>query len=182
MSKDIDVKDVIVVSTNITKSIKKKEKVHSNLLEFSKFRFYLLLQGIVLFSILLYQLVWFVFGETTIANCKANFHATHGHKDLEENSGTLLYNYYAGEYFYEDYTTRNGTPLAQTEVEIKFLRFAPNISRLNTYEGNWLGFIIAYGIFFTITSLIFLIPNDTMPANSYIYFSRQKPWVHMIVK
>jgi hypothetical protein len=179
---ETNVENALVVSSQIKNKEKKKDKVISNLLEFSKFRFYLLLQGIVVFSILLYQLVWFVFGETVMANCKANFYATHGHKDLEENSGTLLYNYYVGENFYEDYATRNGTPLAQTEVEIKYLRFAPSISRINSYYGSWLGFIIAYGLFLVITSLMFLVPNDTMPANSFIYFSKQKPWIHMIVK
>jgi hypothetical protein len=30
--------------------------------------------------------------------------------------------------------------------------------------------------------MIFFIPNETMPRNSFFYFTRKKPWIHMIVK
>jgi hypothetical protein len=123
-----------------------------------------------------YQICWF-FGKTTLAECYV-----FGNKRTIENSGTLVYRYYVGAKMYEDYTTRNETPTVQSNIEIKYLPFWPSLSRLNTFAGNWLGFIIAYAIFFTVTSMIFLIPNDTMPRNSYFYFTKKKPWVNMIVK
>lgn len=99
-----------------------------------------------------------------------------------KNSGTLAYRYFVDNKMYEDYATRNETPIAQENIEIKYLPFWPSISRLNTFAGNWLGFLIAYALYFTISSMIFLIPNDTMPRNSYFYFTKKKPWVNMIVK
>jgi hypothetical protein len=99
-----------------------------------------------------------------------------------KNSGTLAYRYHANNKVYEDYGTRNEIPIAQEQIEIKYLPFWPSMSRINTFEGNWLGFFIAYAVYFTISSMIFLIPNDTMPRNSYFYFTKKKPWVNMIVK
>jgi hypothetical protein len=152
-------------------------KHNDNFIELSSFKFYLLLQTLMIGSIMLYQLVWFVFGTTTMADC-----FVYGHKNELQNSGTLYYRYNAFEKDYEDYGTRNEVPISLENVEIKYLSFAPSFSRINSFENNWLGFIIAYGLFLVITSLIFLIDNDTMPKNSYFYFTKKKPWINMIVK
>jgi hypothetical protein len=156
------------------------KKISSTHIEFSKFKFYLLLQSVVVIPILCYQLCWH-FGETTMANCYVKGIKRFDY-DNTKNSGTLFYNYQVNGITYEDYATRNEIPLTQKQIEIKYLTFSPSTSRLNTFEGNWLGFLIAYGLFFTISSIIFLIPNDTMPKNSYLYFTKQKPFIHMIVK
>ncbi len=153
-----------------------KRKKQTSFIEFSKFKFYLLFQSIFIGLVLCYQLCWY-FGKTTIAECYV-----YGRIDRLEESGTLFYRYEVGGKKYEDYATRNGIPIAQSTIEIKYLTGRPSISRINSFEGNWLGFIIAYAIFFTVTSIIFLIPNDTMPRNSYIYFTKKKPWVNMIIK
>ena len=93
-----------------------------------------------------------------------------------------MYAYRAGDKIYTETTTRNETPLLQTTIRIRYLTFMPGVSRLDTYEGNWLGFQVALLIFFVITTMIFFIPNDTMPGKSYFYFTRKKPWINMIVK
>jgi hypothetical protein len=152
-------------------------KRNDNFIELSSFKFYLLLQTLVVGSIMLYQLLWLVFGTTTMADC-----FVYGHKNELQNSGTLYYRYNTFEKNYEDYGTRNEVPISQESIEIKYLSFAPSFSRINSFENNWLGFIIAYGLFLVITSLIFLIDNDTMPKNSYFYFTKKKPWINMIVK
>ncbi len=157
-----------------------KSAIKNEQLELSKFKFYLLLQYIFLIPVMCYQLCWY-FGKTTTADCYVKGIVRPDY-DNTETSGTLFYSYEADGKLYEDYATRNGTPISQKNIEVKYLSFCPSLSRLNTFEGNWLGFIIAYGIFFTITSIIFFVPNETMPRNSYIYFTKQKPWVHMIVK
>lgn len=148
----------------------------NSFIELSKFKFYALFQCIFIFGVLSYQLLWY-FGKTTMADCYV-----YGRMNELENSGTLSYRYIVNDSVYEDYVTRNGTPIAQEKIEIKYLPCCPSMSRLNTFEGNWLGFLIAYAIYFTISSMIFLIPNDTMPKNSYFYFTKKKPWVNMIVK
>jgi hypothetical protein len=153
-----------------------KRKNKDSFIELSKFKFYLLFQCAFIFAVLSYQLLWY-FGKTTMADCYV-----YGRMNELNNSGTLAYRYFVNDKKYEDYATRNETPIAQETIEIKYLPFWPSMSRLNTFVGNWLGFIIAYAIYFTISSMIFLIPNDTMPKNSYFYFTKKKPWVNMIVK
>ncbi|MDB5201030.1 MAG: hypothetical protein JWQ27_439 [Ferruginibacter sp.] len=83
---------------------------------------------------------------------------------------------------YEDYVTRNEVPLSQDSINIRYLSFLPSVCRVDSFEGNYLGYIIAWILFFVFTTMVFFIPNDTMPKNSFIYFSRQKPFIHMIVK
>ena len=153
-----------------------KTKKQPFFIEFSKFRFYLLFQCIFIFGILSYQLLWY-FGKKTTAECYV-----YGRVNELNNSGTLAYRYFVNDKKYEDYATRNEIPVTQEVIEIKYLPFWPSMSRLNNFYGNWLGFIIAYAVYFTISSMIYLIPNDTMPKNSYFYFTKKKPWINMIVK
>ncbi len=153
-----------------------KKKKQGSFIELSKFKFYLLFQCAFIIGVLSYQLLWY-FGKTTMADCYV-----YGRMNELKNSGTLAYRYVVNDSLYEDYATRNEIPITQEQIEIKYLPFWPSMSRINTFEGNWLGFLIAYSIYFTISSMIFLIPNDTMPKNSYFYFTKKKPWVNMIVK
>ena len=149
--------------------------------EFSRFQLYFLLQFIFIGIILLYQSVWHFYGVTTTADCSVTSNRLN-YKNAIINSGTLSYLYHANDIVYEDYTTRNEIPLEQNEIEVKYLKFWPSMSRANTFEENWLGFFITYGIFFMFTSLFFLIDNDTVPNKSYFYFTRKKPWVNIIIK
>jgi hypothetical protein len=106
----------------------------------------------------------------------------YGRMNELKNSETLAYRYVVHNKIYEDYATRNEVPITQETIEIKYLVFWPSISRVNTFSGNWLGFLIAYAIYYSISSMIFLIPNETMPRNSYFYFIKKKTWVNTIVK
>lgn len=148
--------------------------------EFSRFELYFLLQGIFIGFVLLYQLVWH-FGKTTIANCSVTTNIN-TYKNSIENSGTLSYSYNVNGNVYNDYTTRNEIPITQNEIEVKYLSFWPSISRVNTFEDNWLGFIITYSIFLIFTTLFFLIDNETIPNKSYFYFTKNRPWVNIIQK
>jgi hypothetical protein len=148
-------------------------------IEFSKFRFYLLLHGLFIGVVLLYQSLW-IFSDTTMAACGTYWGPYKERRNIEP--GTLMYAYRVNDNVYTESTTRNGTPISQEFIRVRYLTFWPSVSRLDSYEGNWLGFQIAWLIFFVITSMIFFIPNPTMPKNSYIYFTGKKPWIHMIVK
>jgi hypothetical protein len=149
-------------------------------IEFSRFQLYFLLQFIFIGLVMLYQLLWY-FGGTTKADCSVTINDLN-YNNAIINSGTLSYIYHVGNKAYTDYTTRNEIPLEQKEIEVKYLKFWPSMSRVNTFEDNWLGFIITYGVFFTFTSVFFLIDNDTVPNRSYFYFTRKKPWINIIIK
>ena len=157
----------------------KSKRSPSPFFELSKVGLYLLLHAIFIGAILLYQAVW-LFSETTTAYCYA-----YNEEQLlssNENPGTLVYHYIAGNKMYRETTTRNEFPLTVHTIEIRYLSFMPSISRVNNFYDNWLGYIMAWIIFFVISSLIFFIPNETMPKNSFFYFTSQRPWIHMIVK
>lgn len=155
------------------------KKIINSFLELSKFKLYLLFHGIFIGAILLYQSVW-LFSKTTNADCYAYNAENLLRKGL--SPGTLVYHYWVNDQMYFENTTRNEIPIAQNSIRIRYLNFYPSISRVDSFAGNWLGFVIAWGIFFVITSMIFFLPNETMPNNSYFYFTKQKPWIHMIVK
>lgn len=150
-------------------------------IELSRFQLYFLLQFIFIGIIMLHQLIWLYQSETIIADCSVTSNR-YTYKNSIVNSGTLSYRYKANETIYDDYTTRNEIPLEQKEIEVKYLKFWPSMSRVNTFEDNWLGFIITYALFFVFTSGFFLIDNDTVPNRSYFYFTKKKPWVNMIIK
>lgn len=148
-------------------------------LELSKLQLYLLFHGIFIGIILLYQGFW-IFSGTTDAYCYA-----YNEEQLTargETPGTLVYHYKVHDKMYRETTTRNELPLTMHHIRIQYLKFMPSVSRPDHFMWKWTGFIIAWGIFFVISTMIFFIPNETMPRNSFFYFSRKRPWIHMIVK
>lgn len=153
--------------------MKKKDR----LIELSKNQFYLLLQSMFIVMVLLYQLIWFVYGKNMMADCIVS-----GRLNELQNSGTLLYKFSVADKVYDDYDLRNEVKIINDQIEIVYLSFYPSFSRVNTFKNNWLGYIITYGLFCTFTSFLLLIPNDTMPAHTYFYFTKKKPWINLIVK
>lgn len=169
---EIQKAEVVQSFTGTTKSLKP-------FFELSKFKFYLFLHLLFIGPVLLYQSIW-LFSNTTTAYCYAyNAEQLIGR---HEDPGTLVYHYLVDDKMYRETTTRNEIPIDQHTISIKYLPFYPSWSRPDTFESNWAGFIIAWGIFFVITTMIFFIPNETMPRNSYFYFTKRKPWINMIVK
>jgi hypothetical protein len=166
-----------ILNTSIIFIKKTMRKKQDNFVELSRYQFYLLLQSIFISIVLLYQLIWFFAGNTTIADC-----IVYGRKNELKNSGTIAYRFITNNKLYEDYDTRNEAVILNDQIEIVYLSFLPSFSRINSFKNNWLGYIIAYGLFCTFTSLLFFIPNDTMPAGTYFYFTKKKPWVNMIEK
>jgi hypothetical protein len=154
-------------------------KIKGHWLELSKVQLYLLIHGLFWFFVLSYQSLW-LFSEKTMATCWA-YEGPYAER-RRINPGTLMYQYHVGDRLITESTTRNGVPITQQTIEIRYLPWWPELSRPNTYESNWLAFVISWLLLFTITSIIFFIPNETMPRNSYFYFNRQKPFIHMIVK
>lgn len=154
-------------------------KISGQIVEFSKFRFFLLIHSLVIGCILLYQSIW-LFSNQTMAYC----YAYNGEQlqSRHENPGTLVYHYMVNGEMYRETTTRNEWPLNEHYIPIRYLPYFPSFSRPDTFQSNWAGFIIGWGIFFVITAMIFFIPNETMPRNSYFYFSRKKPWINMLVR
>lgn len=166
-------------SAEVIKSHLGSKKVFTPFLELSKPGLYFVLQFIFLAPVLLYQSLW-IFSVKT----QAYYYTYNDQRYIvnPEHLGTVIYQYDAAGKRYSATTTRNGLSLFENTVQIRYLPFYPAHSRPDTFEANWLGFLIAYGLYFTFTTMVFFIPNDTMPRNSFFYFTRKKPFIHMIVK
>jgi hypothetical protein len=152
-------------------------KKKSSFIELSRFQFYLMLQTLFIGMVLLYQLIWFIYGKNIMADCIVS-----GRLNELQNSGTILYKFAIADQTYNDYDTRNEATIINNQIEIVYLSFYPRLSRINRFYNNWLGFIIMYGLFCAFTSALFLIPQETIPANTYFYFTKKKPWVNIIEK
>lgn len=154
-------------------------KVTDFFLELSKRQLYFTLHALFIGCSLLYQSIW-LFSKTTTAYCYA--YNEEQLVERGESPGTLVYHYMVEGKMYRETTTRNELPLNQHYIQVRYLSFCPSVSRLDSFYGNWAGFVLAWGLFFVITSMIFFIPNETMPKRSYFYFTRKRPFIHMIVK
>src|SRR5688572_3016692 len=103
----------------------------------TKLKFYILLQLLSITLLLLYQGIWLI-SDTTQGQV-VNFGKQlirSSHKRIE-NSGTIVVRYTVKGIIHEEEYTRNGTPLWQQTVPIRYLLFAPSISRLNSFIGQW---------------------------------------------
>jgi hypothetical protein len=167
------------VSTVVGKGSSVPNAVAGRHWEIPSWGFFLFLHAIFIGIVLLYQSLW-LFSEKTTALCETYWGPYGERRNI--TPGTIIYRYKAGDEIYEGSSTRNGISITQKTLPVRYLRFKPSISRPDTYEGNWLAFHIAWLIFFVITAMIFFIPNDTIPRNSYIYFTKRKPWINMIVR
>ena len=168
-----------IQKTAITRPVAGSRKIKAGFLELSKWQLYLALHALFIGCCLLYQSLW-IFSETTTAYCYA-----YNEEQLVargETPGTLVYHYMVDGKMYRETSTRNELPLTQHYIPVRYLRFYPSISRVDSFYGNWAGFLMAWGLFFVITSMIFFIPNETMPKRSYFYFTGKRPFIHMIVK
>ena len=168
-----------IQKAEVIKTVTGSRKINSYFLELSRVQLYLVLHAVFIGSFLLYQSLW-IFSKTTSAYCYA-----YNEEQLVargQSPGTLVYHYVVNDKMYRETTTRNEIPLTQHSIQVKYLSFYPAFSRIDSFYGNWAGFVMAWGIFFVITTMIFFIPNDTMPSNSFFYFTSKKPWIHMIVK
>jgi len=145
----------------------------------TKFKFYVLLQLLSIVLLLLYQSIW-LFSSTTEGRIE-NFGRQLGRRVSKrvENSGTMVVSYTINGTTYEEEYTRNETPLWQKTVRIRYLLFAPSISNLDSFIGQWLGPLIVLLIFFLASSMILLMHNTVFPKGTLFELSRLYPYIQM---
>ena len=81
---------------------------------------------------------------------------------------------YTGKYFSSNSDTT-------TRVEVRYLIFAPSISRENTWIGNWAGPILFFIIAFIITTIVFL-QDGVIPFSASFQLGKKPPFVRMLIK
>ena len=145
-------------------------------MKFTKTWFYIFLHIVFIGLILLYQSIWFYKSNTTEG--KVLILTKMAPKGEKKNIQTIVIRYVVGNTIYDKpYTT---DILRDKIVRMRYLTFAPDWSRPDTFIGNWLTLLVVYFVFFLFTSITLLIDNDLMPGGTRIAFRRRKPWVEIL--
>jgi hypothetical protein len=123
---------------------------------------------------MLYQTIWFL--SRTVDGKVIEFDKGPGKRFKQIESVTIMYS--VSHRSYTRTFLRSGVPFDSERVCIRYLSFAPSVSRLNTPAGNW---GLVSGIFLTlflILSIIFL-KKDMIPSGCHFIFSFRHPFVKL---
>jgi hypothetical protein len=134
-----------IQKAEVEKTVMGSRKITTFFLELSRVQLYFVLHAVFIGSFLLYQSLW-IFSKTTSAYCYA-----YNEEQLVargQSPGTLVYHYVVNNKMYRETTTRNEIPLTQHAIQVRYLSFYPAVSRIDSFYGNWAGFVVAWGIFF----------------------------------
>jgi hypothetical protein len=140
----------------------------------SKKKAYLVLVTLICLSCFLYQLVWLISGTTNGTVLQFGHGVGRGYKKIE---------YVSAEYTvrtktYVDQYLKSDVPDTASTISIRYLLFAPSISRLNTTVGNWGLTLVVFVILFSCTTIVF-IKNDIIPNNSFFTLKSQYPFIRL---
>ena len=141
-------------------------------MKLSKFSAYLLFVCAILVILLCYQGVW-LFSKATHGEILNFGHGSgKGYKHIEN----VRIQYAVDNKIYEDTYLRNGLKDTTRQIAIRYLLFAPSISRVDTFIGNWGFFVVVFVIAILCISIFFLI-QDIIPNGSVFIVSRAYPFV-----
>ncbi len=123
---------------------------------------------------LLYQGIWLISGSTTGEIIKFGKGSGKDYKHIDN----VTVRYIVKNKSYTDTYLRNGLDYGTGTVPIKYLLFAPSISRQDNIIGNWGLVTVVFTIVFFILSISFLI-QDIVPNGSNFVFSRAYPFLRI---
>lgn len=128
--------------------------------------------GILL--LLFYQSIW-IFSTVTIGTYLGDLKGTGRFKSV--NSVDIKYQ--VKDIVYEDSFLRNDFSTIHGEAEVRYLRFAPSVARLNTFMGNWGNALTVLFVYVLILTFIF-IHRDIIPKNARIKITSHSPFIMII--
>jgi hypothetical protein len=140
----------------------------------SKTKFYFLLIAVCLLCCFLYQAIW-LFSKTT-PGLVVSFGEGAGKRYKHIKNVTIRY--VVHEQVYLDTYLRNGLPDTAKTASIRYLTFAPSISRVDTFVGNWGITMAIFIVLFLSISIIFLT-KDLVPRGSVFIINKRKPFVRL---
>ena len=143
----------------------------------SKLRSYITIQCAYLILAGIYQTIWLfsnVCSAIVMDSGSGPYGSTHNIEYVE-----VVYVVESREYHSTYF--RNAIPKNTESIEIKYLKFAPGISRPNNLSGNW-GIVFAiFLVYFISLTIIFLTP-DLIPNGATFRFSSSSPYLSVIKK
>lgn len=144
----------------------------------TKLKFYILLQLLAIAVLLTYQGMWLI-SNTTEGRIENFGSDSYRYKRKKERSGSMTVSYKVNGITYKEEYTRNETPLTQKTVCIRYLLFAPSISNLDSFIGQWLGSLIVLLIFFLASSMLLLLHNTVFSKGTLFELNRRFPFIQM---
>jgi hypothetical protein len=137
----------------------------------SKFQAYLLFVALLVTTVLLYQSIWLFSGKTE-AQVMEFGKGSGDYKQVEHVVLVYVVNYKT----YRQNYLRSELPFNTTTVRIKYLLFAPSISRMDTLVGNWGLVLSVSAIIFLSLTIIFFSPA-VFSNKTYFFFVKRFPFL-----
>jgi hypothetical protein len=143
-------------------------------MKISKANTYFLSIGILVTCCLVYQAVWQISDVTNGVILKFE-HGTDQFKYV--NSATIQY--YVNDIEYVDTYLRSNLTDTTKVTSIRYLTFAPSISRLDTPTGMW-GLISGIFLVFFLSLTILFLRKDIIPKQSHFLFDTKRPFIKIV--
>lgn len=124
--------------------------------------------------LLLYQSIW-IFSRVTTGTYLGDIKGTGRFKSVSSVDIT----YQVNNISYEDSYLRNDFSTIHGEAEIRYLIWAPSISRLNTFMGNWGNALTILFVYILILTFIF-IHKDIIPKGGKIKIGTKPPFIMIV--
>lgn len=96
-----------------------------------------------------------------------------------ENPAALLVEYEAKGKTYLEQFPRDNIPFTQKSIRIRYLTFAPSITRIDSFEDVWLLPIMVYALWLFVTSLLLLTNNVVFSKHTVFETFNHRPWISM---
>jgi hypothetical protein len=128
---------------------------------------FLYLNGLVVLILLFYFSPWLFSATTTGVIIKP----------FEPN--TLHAQFIVGDRLYTGRYMRSGIAFTERSVPIRYVRFQPQTSRINTFMGMWAEPIGWWAVFVLASSMLLLTDNTVFSKGTVFQLQKKYPWISM---
>lgn len=138
---------------------------------------FLYVQLVALSILLVYAGIWCI-SDTAVAQVQG-IELLPGTIMNFKDPGALVVAYDVDGKSYVEQFARDNIPFTQKEIRIRYLEFAPTITRIDSFRNVWLIPILFYGLWFVITGLLLLTNNNIFSKHTYFETMGGYPWIKM---
>ena len=139
---------------------------------FSKWRAFGFLMGIIVITGLVYQSLWWLFGDVTTAKAVP---FSYYDKNPPNDKSRIQASYHVRNVMYQEIFIKESFISKDSTFLLRYLPFAPKICRPNTFIGNW-GYLIVFWILSLFVLLAVFFRNDILKKNVRFIIQNQKPF------
>lgn len=136
-------------------------------MRFGKVKMFFLLNGMTGLILVLYFSPW-LFSRVTTATITTPFEATQLHATYVVNGKA-----------YSDSYMRNGIEFSKRTVAIRYLRFHPQTSRVNSFMGMWAEPLAWWSVFILASAMLLLTHNTVFSKGTIFQLQKKYPWISM---